>query len=228
MIQKHIMTAYDEDLADLNRLLKMMGEKTISQMEKAIHCLVDRDVELSEQVISADAEIDTFERDIDALAIRIIALRQPVAKDLRLLIAALKIASHIERIADYARNIARRSLSLNTMPQINAIKPLKRMVKHAISMIRDVLEAYAETNLDLAMKVWHRDADLDEMYTSYLREILTYMMEDARNIGPCTQLLFAAKNIERMGDHITNIAEMIHYFVIGKPFDELTLKKDEA
>lgn len=220
MTNNHIMTAYDEDISHLNTLLKEMGEKTIAQMEKAIQCLVTRDGEFSEQVISLDGEIDAYEHDIDALAIRIIALRQPVAKDLRLLIAALKIASHIERIADYARNIARRSLSLNNMPQVNAIKPLKRMVHHAIEMIRDALTAYANTNLSLAMEVWHRDADLDEMYTSYLREVLTYMMEDARNIGPCTQLLFAAKNIERMGDHTTNIAEMIHYLVEGKPFEE--------
>lgn len=220
MARNHIMTVYDEDIAHLNDLLKTMGEKTISQMEKAIECLVSRDGELSEQVITLDSEIDAYERDIDALAIRIIALRQPVAKDLRLLIAALKIASHIERIADYARNIARRSLSLNTMPQVNGIKPLQRMVQFAIQMIRDVLRAYSETDLPLAMAIWHRDADLDEMYTSYLREILTYMMEDARNIGPCTQLLFAAKNIERMGDHTTNIAEMIYYLVEGQPFKE--------
>lgn len=220
MTNQHIMTAYDKDIHHLNTLLKEMGEKTIAQMEKAIQCLILRDGELSEQVISLDAEIDAYEHDIDALAIRMIALRQPVAKDLRLLIAALKIASHIERIADYARNIARRSLTLNNMPQVNAIRPLKRMVAHAIEMIRDVLTAYASTDLVMAMDVWHRDAELDEMYTSYLREILTYMMEDARNIGPCTQLLFAAKNIERMGDHTINIAEMIHYLVEGKPFEE--------
>lgn len=220
MAQHHIISAYDEDLSHLNTLLKTMGDKTIAQMEKAIECLENRDAELSEKVIAMDREIDTFEHDIDALAIRIIALRQPVAKDLRLLITALKIASHIERIADYARNIARRSLTLSAMPQIKAIKPLKRMVKHAIGMIRDVLSAYMHTDLALAMEVWHRDADLDEMYTSYLREILTYMMEDARNIGPCTQLLFAAKNIERMGDHTSNIAEVIHYLIEGKPFEE--------
>lgn len=220
MTYGHIVKSYDEDLKNLNEKLTKMGQLTVVQLERSVQALIERDAGLAAQVIAQDPEIDALEHEIDSFAIRTIALRQPVAKDLRNIVAALKIASHLERIADYARNISRRSLDLNNMPQIPGIKALSRLMQMTVSMIQDVLVAYETADLELAMKIWEKDQEVDEMYTSYLRELLTYMMEDSRQIGACTQLLFAAKNIERAGDHVANIAEIVHYYVEGVPFKD--------
>lgn len=220
MTYGHIVKSYDEDLKNLNEKLTKMGQLTVLQLERSVQALIERDPSLAAQVIAQDPEIDALEHEIDSFAIRTIALRQPVAKDLRNIVAALKIASHLERIADYARNISRRSLDLNNMPQVQGMKALSRLVQITVTMIQDVLTAYETGDLALAMKIWEKDQEVDEMYTSYLRELLTYMMEDNRQIGACTQLLFAAKNIERAGDHAANIAEIVHYYVEGTPFKD--------
>lgn len=220
----HIVKSYDEDLKKLNQTLEHMGDMATGQLENAVLALTERNEVLAAQVIAKDQEVDALEHRIDTFAIQMIALRQPVARDLRHIVAALKIASHLERIADYARNVSRRALEMSAMPQAQGVKTLPRLAKVTISMIKDALVAYTTADLDLALQVWEKDQEVDEMYTSYLRELLTYMMEDTRQIGPCTQLLFAAKNIERAGDHAANIAEIVHYFVEGVPFRDPRLK----
>ena len=216
----HIVKSYDEDLKKLNQTLEHMGEMAVQQLENAVLALTERNEMLAAQVIAKDQEVDALEHKVDTFAIQMIALRQPVARDLRHVVAALKIASHLERIADYARNVSRRALELNAMPQSQGEKALPRLAKVTIAMIQDAIVAYINSDVELALKVWEKDQEVDEMYTSYLRELLTYMMEDTRQIGPCTQLLFAAKNIERAGDHAANIAEIVHYFVEGVPFKD--------
>jgi phosphate transport system protein len=217
----HIVKSFDSDLEHLNSEIINMGELVIQQLEKALKAVVANDADLANDVIDSDPEIDEIEHNIDTFAIRTIALRQPVARDLRAVIAALKVSSHLERIADYAVNIARRGISLSELKHSPAIgKTVPRLMRLAQDMIKDVLTAYINRDDVKAKEVWERDVDLDEMYMSFLRELLTYMMEEPRNISACTQFLFIAKNIERIGDHATNIAELVHYLISGHAFEE--------
>lgn len=202
-----------------------MGDLAIRQLKQCFKALIERDRDLAKQVIDQDAAIDGLEHTIDTFVIRMIALRQPVAGDLRQVISALKIASHLERIADYGTNIARRVLTLMDAPKIPSTSLLTKMVEMTCGMIESILDAYKRGDEDAAIAIWHQDQDVDALYTSYLRELLTYMMEDPRNISPCTELLFAAKNVERAGDHVANIAEIIYYMVRGIPFDEQSIDK---
>jgi phosphate transport system protein len=213
----HIVKSYDEDLKHLNNQLFKMADMTVEQLGKAIEAMVTADSSLAQEVIVRDPEIDALEHDIDTFAVRMIALRQPVAQDLRSILTALKVSSHLERIADYAANIARRAINLKDLQGVQSVTPLKRMIEISQEMIKEVISAYIGLDVEKAMMVWQRDHEVDEMYNSYFRELLTYMMEDPRNISACTQLLFAAKNIERVGDQATNIAEMVYYLVHGTP-----------
>jgi phosphate transport system protein len=162
------------------------------------------------------------------MAVRLLALRQPMARDLREIVAALRIASDIERVCDYAANVAKRSIVLNQSPPVKPVYALPRMVKFAQKLITDVIDAYVERDADKAVEVWMRDEELDEMYSSLFRELLTYMMEDSRNITASTHLLFMAKNIERVGDHATNIAETVYYLVHGTPLNQARPKADRS
>lgn len=220
----HIVKSYDKDLNYLNHQITDMGNLVISQLQAAIQAVMTQDCDIAAAVIDKDPMVDAFENEIDTVAVRTIALRQPVAGDLRSVITALKISSHLERIADYAANISRRAISLSKVTKSPPMSPVPRMALVAEGMINDVLNAYTTRDNEKALDVWKRDAELDEMYVSFLRELLTYMMEDPRNISPCTQLLFIAKNIERIGDHATNIAEMVHYLVSGELFEEPRLR----
>jgi phosphate transport system protein len=177
--------------------------------------MVRRDAEKAEAIISKDEHVDALEKDLDRSIIKLLALRQPMADDLRVLIAALKIGSAIERIGDYARNIARRTLTLAQVPAVGPAKTVARLGQHVISMLKSVLDAYVTRDADKADDVRRSDREIDAMYTSLFRELSTYMMEDTRNITSCTHLMFAAKNIERIGDHITTIAESVIYLVRG-------------
>lgn len=224
MTIRHIVKSYDEDLRNLNVHITKMAEMTLVQLDKAIEAIISGQLTLAQEVITSDPQIDALEHEIDGLAVRMIALRQPVAQDLRSILTALKVSSHLERIADYATNIARRAINLTNLQGIHSPTALKRMIDMTKEMIRDVVTAYTSLNVDMAMSVWRRDLEVDEMYTSYFRELLTYMMEDPRSISACTQLLFAAKNIERVGDHATNIAEMVYYLVHGRPVTEFRHK----
>jgi phosphate transport system protein len=172
--------------------------------------------------------VDDLEREVESLVVRLLALRQPMARDLRQILAALKIASDLERIGDYAANVAKRSIALSQVPPVRPVYSLPRMGRLGQEMIKDMLDAYVERDADKALAVWLRDEELDEMYTSLFRELLTYMIEDPRNITACTHLLFMAKNLERIGDHTTNIAETLYFLVHGTPLTQARPKRDRT
>ena len=220
MSSEHMVKGYDEELRRLNNIITEMGGLTESQLATAIDAVVERDSELAASVVEADTRVDQLQRDLDNLALRLLALRQPVARDLREIFAALKIASDLERMCDYAANIAKRSIALDQAPPVQPVFALPRMARLAQVLVKDVIDAYVARDADKAYAVWMRDEELDEMYGSLFRELLTYMMEDPRNIGASTHLLFMAKNIERIGDHATNIAEDLYYLVHGTPLTQ--------
>jgi len=211
---EHIVKSYDEELKQLNALISRMGGLAETQFDGAVQAVLRRDVELAESIRAGDAEIDDLEHEIDALVVRLLALRQPMAVDLRYIVSALKIAADLERFGDHAKSVAKRAIAISKVPRIPA-PGLDRMARMVQSMIKDVLDAYLENDTNKAIRIWRQDAEVDELYNSLFRELLTYMMEDPRNITGCTHLLFIAKNIERMGDHATNIAEIVHYQVKG-------------
>lgn len=219
-MNEHIVKAYDEDLKTLHDLIRHMGELTVKQISKATQSIIDRDDNIAHQVIENDYEIDLLETKVDGLAIRILALRQPVASDLRMVVAALKISNQVERIADYACNIAKRALLLNKLSPFPLVEGLSALVKNPQRMIERVLTAFTTNDVNLALHVWQMDREVDELYDAYLRQLFDEMILDPQNISPCTHLLFAAKNIERIGDQATNIAEAVYTMVTGKPFKE--------
>jgi len=228
MSSEHVVKGYGEELLKLNNTITEMGGLAESQLAAAIEAVVRRDSELAASVVEGDAKVDSLQRDLDNLGIRLLALRQPMARDLREVFAALKIASDLERICDYAANVAKRSIALNQAPPVRPVYALPRMAHLAELLIKDVLDAYVARDAEKAYAVWTRDAELDEMYSGLFRELLTYMMEDPRNISSCTHLLFMAKNIERIGDHATNIAEDVYYLVHGTPLTEARPKGDQS
>jgi phosphate transport system protein len=228
MPPEHIMKSYDEELSRLNNMIVEMGGLAEAQLSSAIEAVAKRDSALAASVVEGDAQVDDLQRELDNLAIRLLALRQPMARDLREIFAALKIGADLERICDYAANVAKRSIALSQTPPIQPVHALPRMGTLALALVKDVIDAYVERDADKALEVWRRDEELDEMYSSLFREFLTYMMEDPRNIGACTHLLFMAKNIERIGDHATNIAEDLYYLVHGTPLTEVRPKGDKS
>jgi len=215
-VSEHIVRSFDDELKTLSQVVTRMGGLAETQLATAVEALQRRDTDLAERVVLGDAAIDTLEEELDERAVRLLALRQPMATDLREVISSLKISSDLERIGDYAANVAKRVMALNQIPPITPAGGIPRMARLAQNIIKDTLDAYATRDAERAIDVWHRDAEVDEMYTGLFRELLTYMMEDPRNITPSTHLLFIAKNIERIGDHATNIAETIHYLVTGR------------
>ncbi len=228
MSSEHIIKSYDEELRRLNNIITEMGGLAESQLATAIEAVVERDSDLAASVVESDAKVDQLQRDLDNLALRLLALRQPMARDLREIFASIKIASDLERICDYAANVAKRSIALSQAPPAQPVYALPRMARLAQLLIKDVIDAYVARDADKAYRVWIRDEELDEMYASLFRELLTYMMEDPRNIGASTHLLFMAKNIERIGDHATNIAEDLYYLVHGTPLTQARPKGDNS
>lgn len=211
----HIVKSFDEQLNQLSQLIARMGGLAESQLASAMDALVKRDSELATRIVHADGDIDDLEQDVEEAAVRLLALRQPMASDLREVVAAFKISNDTERVGDYAVNVAKRALALNQIPPVPSLSALPRMARIVQAIVKDTYDAYLERDATKALDVWHRDAEVDEMYTSLFRELLTYMMEDPRSITPGTHLLFIAKNVERIGDHATNIAETVHYLVTG-------------
>ena len=226
MNSEHIVKSFDEELQQLNAVVLRMGGVAEAQLAGAIDALVRRDSDLAQKVVAGDEAIDQMDLELDENAVRTLALRQPMANDLREVISSLKISSDLERIGDYAKNVAKRTLALNQLAPHEATRSIPRMAKLVQAIIKDVLDAYANHDPDRALDVWHRDEEVDEMYTALFRELLTYMMEDPRNITPCTHLLFTAKNIERIGDHATNVAETIHFLIVGQPIGDARPKGD--
>ncbi|OWJ59058.1 phosphate signaling complex protein PhoU [Inquilinus limosus] len=228
MANEHIVKSFDQELEALRRTIVQMGGLAESQLELAIQAVVRRDADLAGRVMRSDEQMDAYENAVDAAVVQILALRQPFAGDLREVVSALRIASDLERIGDYAANIAKRSLALAQVPVVRPVTTLPRMGRMVQQIIKDVLDAYTERDLDKALAAWRQDESVDDLYTSLFRETLTYMMEDPRNITPCTHLLFIAKNIERIGDHATNIAELIHFQLTGKPVKDARPKGDST
>ena len=216
MPTSHTVKAYDEELERLKRDMLAMGGLVEAQLAAAIQALVKRDGDMAMRVIGDDHKIDELELRIDEQATRMLALRQPMAADLRLVKTALKIASDLERMGDLAANTAKRSLALTQADPVALRAAIARMADVVQAMIKDVLDALADRDADKATAVRRRDGEVDEIYNGVFRALLTYMMEDSVYITPCTHLLFIAKNIERIGDHTTNIAEMVTYLVKGE------------
>jgi phosphate transport system protein len=209
----HTVRSFDEQLQTLATLVAQMGGLTEAQLAAAIEAIARRDSQAAEIAISGDGRIDALQLEIEERAIKLLALRQPMAVDLRDTMAAIKIAGELERIGDLAKNIAKRALVLNREPPIRLTQSLARMGKAALGQLKQVLDSFSNRNADDAEAVWRRDGEIDEIYNSLFRELLTYMMEDPRTIGLCTHLLFVAKNIERCGDHCTNVAEVVYHMV---------------
>jgi phosphate transport system protein len=228
MPSDHIVKSYDEELTKLQNTLITMGGMAEAQLASAIQAVVKRDSELAAEVVEADVRVDQLEKEVESLVVRLLALRQPMARDLREIVSALKIGTDLERICDYAANVAKRSIALNQAPVVKPVFALPRMGKLAQVLIKDVLDAYVQRDPEKAMHVWLGDEELDELYTSLFRELLTYMMEDPRSITAGTHLLFMAKNIERIGDHATNIAETIYFLIHGTPLKETRPKRDRS
>jgi len=226
---EHIVTSYEEELAELDSKIAKMGGLAEDLLGHSMESVERRDPRLAETTIREDETIDRLEREVEEQAINMIARRQPMALDLRQIMTAIRVSSDLERIGDLAKNIAKRSLAVSGEKHPKGlILGLTHTAELAMVQLKDVLDAYIERDADKAMKVWYRDEELDAMYNSLFREFLTYMMEDPRNIGMCTHFLFCAKNLERIGDHATNIAEMVHYLVHGEPLVDERPKGDET
>ena len=222
----HIAKAYDQDIAQLKAMLAEMGGLAEEQLDNAIIALTKRDLTLADQVIRGDEKLDQLERQIEEKAILTIAKRQPVALDLREIVVAIRVAADIERIGDLAKNTAKRAHAIPEGLPRKLSAGLLRMGAMAQMQLTDILDAFIRQDADKAMAVWRSDEDLDALFNSIFRELLTYMMEDPRNITMCTHLLFGAKNLERIGDHTTNIAENIYFLIHGKTITEGRPKKD--
>jgi phosphate transport system protein len=228
-LNPHISSAFEKDLRDIENKVVTMGGLVEQQLEEAAELIVSRDLEVAEKLIASDEAVDEIEAEIDQLVVRLIALRQPRAQDLRAVLAALKVAADLERIGDYAKNLAKRTDVLAQVPPVgSSAKTIRRMCLMVRQMVKDVLDAYLARDLAAAEEVRLRDEEVDQIHNNLFRTLLTYMLEDQRNITPCMHLLFISKNIERVGDHTTSIAEQIQFLISGSMPDEERPKGDET
>ena len=214
---EHTVKSYGEELNHLTAEVTRMGGLAEAQVADAIECIARRDGPLAQQVVARDERLDILQAEIERKAFKLIALRQPMAMDLRHAVAALKISMSLERCGDMAKNIGKRALILTEADPMTALtRSIERMGRLVQGRLKDVLDAYTSSDLQRATSVWSRDEEVDEHYNAIFRELLTYMMGDPRTINPCAHLLFVAKNLERIGDHATNIAEIIHFELTGE------------
>ena len=227
----HTVRSFDEELGYLEAKIAKMGTFASEMIEEAVNAVINNDLDLAKKVISDDMFLDETEREIDEKSVAIIAKRQPMAVDLREIIGAMRIAADLERVGDMGKNIAKRAAAIVESRQPASLyHGLQSFATLTLNQLKEVLDAYASRSLERIDAVRNRDEEIDAMYTSLFRELLTYMMEDPRNITACTHLLFCAKNIERIGDHATNIAEALHYIMTGtylstdRPRDDTTYK----
>ena len=218
--REHTLKAFDEDLDRLRGLISQMGGLAEHAIGEAMRCLVQRDVEGAKRIVEDDKKLDVLEIETERRVVQLIALRAPMAGDLRDAVAALKISGVVERIGDYAKNIARRVPQIDAGGQIEPVSLLPEMARIATQMVHDVLNAFVNRDAEAAVKVCQRDEALDDFYDSIFRALLTFMMENPHNIGQSAHLLFVAKNLERVGDHATNIAEMVYYAATGRHMAE--------
>ena len=223
----HIVKSYDEEQHRLVAEIVRMGEMSVAQLEAALDVIERRDESAARRIIANDEAIDTLEQQISHDVMRL-ALRGPMARDLREILAGLRIPADIERIGDYAANVAKRSIALAAVPPLPQVQGLRALGRLAAQQVRRALDAYRDNDADAALALREDDARLDAQYTALFRELLTYMMEDPRNITPCTHLLFMAKNLERIGDHATNIAENVWFLIHGEELMPPRDKRDET
>ena len=229
VVSDHTAKAFDVDLQELARMVAEMGGLAEKQVADAIDALSRHDADLSQSIIVEDAKIDLLQREIEEKAILTIARRQPMAIDLRDIVGALRVSNDLERIGDLAKNIAKRVIVLDGELNLQKVmRGVEHMTELVLTQIKDVLDAYARRDVAKALQVWRGDEEVDAVNNSLFRELLTYMMEDPRNISVCIHLLFCAKNIERMGDHATNIAETIYYMMEGRPLPDERPKGDNT
>jgi len=214
-MSEHTVKAFGDQLEALSSGVAQMGGLAEAQLADAVDAIARRDTSLAERVIAGDPRIDQLQQTVEDQGLKLLALRQPMAVDLRNTLAAIKTANELERIGDLAKNIGKRALVLNREPPIRLTQSLGRMGRAALAQLKQVLDSYSDRDAAGAEAVWRNDGEIDEIYNSLFRELLTYMMEDPRTIGLCTHLLFVAKNIERSGDHATNIAEVVYHMVTG-------------
>lgn len=227
MSNQHIASAFDRDLEAIQAKIMRMGGLVEAAISEGALSLETRDEERAEKVRTADKAIDRLEEEINEDAARLIALRSPTAGDLRMVLAIMKISGNLERIGDYAKNMAKRTTVLSQMaPVSDSTGSLRRMATEVGKMLKDALDSYIQRDVELAMSVIERDSDIDQMYNGLFREFLTFMMEDPRNITACMHLHFIGKNVERMGDHVTAISEQVVYLVTGEHPDEARTKSD--
>ncbi|MFO1074573.1 MAG: phosphate signaling complex protein PhoU [Geminicoccaceae bacterium] len=224
-VRRHTVRGFDEDLAELTGKVVAMGGLVERQLGASVEALMHHDSAAAEQVIADDDQVDALEEAIDRLAIRLLATRQPLAVDLRVVAMALKITNDLERMGDYAVNIAKRVRRIAVQPQIKPFLTIPLMAGICRAMLKDVLDAYIERDDRKALAVWHRDPEVDDYYDQLFRELLAQTLAEPRQTGVCVDLMFVAKNLERIGDHATNIAEKIHYMVHG---DELNRPRSEV
>jgi phosphate transport system protein len=228
-ISEHIVASFDDELNDLNQKIAEMGGLAEQLVGDSVTALARRDSDVAQRIISDDQKVDRLQRYIEDHAILMIAKRQPMAQDLREIMAAIHIANDLERVGDLAKNTAKRVIAIEgNFASQRLVAGVEHIAELSLAQLKNVLDAYAARDLAAAHAVWERDDEIDAMYTSLFRELLTYMMEDPRNITFCTHLLFCAKNLERIGDHATNIAETVHYLVTGTPLVEERPKKDTS
>ncbi len=212
----HIVNSYSLELQQIRDLISEMGGLVENQVALATQAVIDADPAIAARAVDQDPAVDAMERRVEQLVITLLALRQPMAADLRDVVAALKITAALERIGDYAKNVAKRSIVLGQFRLPFTLTAITAMARLVQENLRLVIDAATEDDDEKAIQAWRSDEAIDDLYNSIFRELVTYMMEDARNITPCTHLLFIAKNLERMGDHVTNIAEYVHYAVTGQ------------
>ncbi|HTV70175.1 MAG TPA: phosphate signaling complex protein PhoU [Rhizobiaceae bacterium] len=226
---QHIVSAYDEELKQITNRIAAMGGQAERMVDRAVAALVGADPGMAQKVIEEDAQLDAGQREIDERSIILIAKRQPMADDLREIIGAIRIASDLERVGDLGKSIAKRvAVVIEGRQPPSLFRGLQALAELALTQLKEVLDVYASRSVERIGFVRDRDEEIDAMYTSLFRELLTYMMEDPRNITPCTHLLFCAKNIERIGDHATNIAETVYYIVTGQQMPPERPKVDKS
>jgi phosphate transport system protein len=225
---EHLVKSFDLELKRLGNLITEMGGIVESQVALAAAAMMERDTDTAVRVIETDLKVDALEHEVEQFVIRMLALRQPMAGDLRNVVAALKITGDLERIGDYAANVAKRSIVLSQSQLPLSLSGLGHMAQLVQANLKLIIDAVSENDADKAIQVWRSDQLIDDLYNTVFRELVTYMMEDPRNISPCTHLLFIAKNLERIGDHATNIAETVHYAVTGEPLTEARPKGDTS
>ena len=226
--QEHTVRSYAEELKRLTAMITRMGGLAERQVADATEALVESDIDLAASVVQRDVEIDKLEREIEAFSIRLLALRQPMGADLRMIVAAMRISHDLERIGDYASNAAKRAIVISAQPQIGSLNGFQRMARLVQENLKNAIDALATSDVAKAHEVWAADEPVDEIYNGIFREMLTFMMEDPRNITAATHLLFIAKNLERIGDHATNIAETVHFAVRGDTMTEERPKADAS